>query len=191
MSEGARYREEAGVACIDVRAASVERLFDRRDPAPFRERDLDEDLAEYLRGSSEDLASAEKLRVVIWLEEPGDHTVIRDAFKSHFEYELERLARASRRHRKTGLTALALATVLIVVLLSTAKLLTDRVGGELGAALHEVIVITCWVLLWRPIDTLAYEWIPARRERNVLLRLLAAEIEVRSGKGPEPKRPSR
>lgn len=188
MTERSRYREEAGVACIDVTVASMERLFDRRDPAPFRERDLDEDLAEYLRGSAEDLAASPELRVVFWLETPGDAAVIREAYRAHLEYELERLARASRRRYRTGLTAMALATVLIVLLLSTAKLLTDRIGGSLGEAVHELIVIGCWVLLWRPIDTLAYEWIPVRRERNVLRRLSSAELEVRTGRGPQPAR---
>ena len=36
-----RYREEDGVACIDILLVNILQLFDRRDPSPFREKDLD------------------------------------------------------------------------------------------------------------------------------------------------------
>lgn len=36
-----RYRREEGAVCIDLRLRSERQLFDLRDPAPFRERDLD------------------------------------------------------------------------------------------------------------------------------------------------------
>ena len=57
-------------------------------------------------------------------------------------------------------------------------------GGWFGGALREGIVISCWVLMWRPVDTLVYDWIPWRRERATMTRLLAATVDVRSGKPP-------
>lgn len=48
LIEHSRYRVENGEASVDVRIAKIEQLIDNRDPAPFRERDLDPDLVEYL-----------------------------------------------------------------------------------------------------------------------------------------------
>lgn len=169
---------------MDVSTTTVERLFDKRDPARFRERDLDRDLVEYLRDASEDLASRPRFRVVVWLEQQCQPREIEEAFRAHFEYEIERLVRVRRRHRRTGLVALAFAIVLIVVLLSLAQVVASLVGGSIGSALREAIVISCWVLMWRPIDELVYDWIPFRRERAVMQRLLDAPVDVRFGKGP-------
>src|SRR5690349_3847789 len=61
-----RYRTEGDVHCVDVRLNTVEQLFDNRDPAPFRERDLDPDLVEYLFAAGEDLVSHGKFKIVFW-----------------------------------------------------------------------------------------------------------------------------
>lgn len=45
----------------------MEQLFDNRDPAPFRDRDLDPGLVEYLLDGARDLASVTPLGVEIWL----------------------------------------------------------------------------------------------------------------------------
>ena len=41
-SRPSRYRIEGDQICIDIRLRSARQLFDGRDPAPFRERDLDQ-----------------------------------------------------------------------------------------------------------------------------------------------------
>ena len=66
MATHPRYRVDAGAHCIDVRLTSIEQLFDNRDPAPFRSRDLDPDLLEYLVAAGEDLLAHGPLRVVLW-----------------------------------------------------------------------------------------------------------------------------
>jgi hypothetical protein len=55
MSVHPRYRIEDGRSCIDIRLKSSRQLFDGRDPAPFRERDLDEDAIEYIVGAVQEL----------------------------------------------------------------------------------------------------------------------------------------
>ena len=56
-------------------------------------------------------------------------------------------------------------------------------AGTLGSGLREAIVISGWVLMWRPIDVLIYDGIPWRRERRVLRALSQARIDVRGGDG--------
>src|SRR5262249_8312222 len=75
VSEHSRYRLEDGMPCVDIRITRLEQMFDNRDPAPFRERDLDPDLVEYLLAVGEDLAEHDGFRIVFWLEnraQPGE-----------------------------------------------------------------------------------------------------------------------
>jgi hypothetical protein len=184
-SEQSRYRIENGEPCIDVKAQGIEQLFDNRDPAPFRERDLDPDLADYLRDAGEDLERDEHFRVVFWLDKPCQPNEIEQAFRAHFEFELERLRRTRQRRRRTGQAALVLALALVTALLAFAQLVARTVGGSLGAGLREGLVISSWVVMWRPIETLVYDWIPLRRERKIAEHLLAAPVDVRTGRSAE------
>lgn len=185
--ESPRYRVENGEPCIDVRIVNIEQLFDNRDPAPFRERDLHPDLVEYLLAAGEDVGAHDTFRMVFWLEKPCQPGEIEAAFRAHFQYELDRLERRRRRQRRTGQIALLLGSTLIVALLSLAQIVGRAVPGSLGAALREGLVISSWVVMWRPVEILIYDWIPVRRERRVMRRLLNAPIDVRIGIGPDIK----
>lgn len=181
-NSASRYRLEEGVSCVDVKINNIEQLFDNRDPAPFRERDLDPGLAEYLRDAAEDLMEARAYRVVFWLQRPCPPGEIEQAFHAHFVDVLERIQRERRRRRRVGQAALSLAVVLVFVLLSLAQLVANLVPGTLGIGLREGLVISSWVVMWRPIEVLIYDWIPVRHERRVLSKLLDASIDVRIGK---------
>jgi len=175
-----RYRVEEGVPCIDVKLQTVEQLFDNRDPAPFRERDLDPDLADYLLDAGEDLFTADKLRVVFWLDKPCPPIEIEAAVRAHFEYTIERIRRLRRRRRRTGQVSLTIGIVLVIGLIALSQFVGTALGGSLGAGLREGLVISCWVVMWRPIETLIYDWIPQRHERQVAEKLLDAPVEVRA-----------
>jgi hypothetical protein len=179
-----RYRLESGQPCVDVRIDSIDQLFDNRDPSPFRERDLDPGLAEYLRDASEDLKAQGPFRIVFWLDRLSPPGEVEHAVRSHFEDVLERLRRRSHLRRRTGQIALLIAVSLLVTLLSLAHLLSGILTGAMGAALREGLVIAGWVVMWRPVEVLLYDWIPAWRERKVISRVLHAPIDIRAGTGP-------
>lgn len=189
MTDHPRYRTENGQPCVDIRVASVEQLFDNRDPAPFRDRDLDPDLVQYMRDAGEDLAPHGEFRLVFWIEKPCQPQEIEAAVHAHFAYEIDRIERGRRRQRRIGQVALLLGVGLVIVLQSIAQLVASTLPGSLGHGLREGLVIASWVVLWRPVEILIYDWIPVRRERRVIRRLLSAPIEVRAGAGPDARRP--
>jgi hypothetical protein len=176
-----RYRVDNGEAVLDVRVTSVDQLFDNRDPAPFRRRDLDPGLVEYLVEAGHDVAAAERIRIVFWVEQPCALSEVENGVHAHFEYELKRLQRRRREQLRTGWVALAIAIVAVVVLVGLAELVARVITGTLGAGIKEALVISGWVLLWRPVELLIYDGIPGRRQRRVLRRLLEASIEIRAG----------
>jgi len=183
-SSGAqRYRTEEGAPCVDVKVDNVEHLFDNRDPAPFRQRDLDPALVEYLRDAAEDLSGHRLIRLVVWLAKPCAPKEIEEAMRSHFRDEIERIRRRRRGQRRAGQIALVIAIALVVALLALAQLVSTVVPGSIGAGLKEGLTISSWVVMWRPIEVLIYDWIPRRQERKVLTKILEAPISVRTG-GP-------
>lgn len=184
MAEQSRYRHEDGTPALDISIPSIERLFDNRDPAPFRERDLDPDLVEYVLLAGEDLYAAKRYKIVFWIETPCQPKEIEDAFHAHFEYELDRIDRQRRRQRRTGQVSLMFAVVAIIALTALAQLLGSVSKHWVAAGLKEGLVISSWVLMWKPVEVLVYDWIPWRRERKVIRRMLAMPIDVRIGKGP-------
>ena len=184
MLEQSRYRFEDGEPCVDVKLSSIEQIFDNRDPAPFRDRDLDPELAQYLLDAGEDLSAHARLRVVFWLDRAPVGKEIEQAVHAHFEDEIRRIGRSRRRRRRTGQVSLVLAMVLVITLLSLSQLVAKLLPGSLGTGLEEGLVIASWVVMWRPVDVLIYDWIPTRHERKVATKLLEAPIEVRVGTGP-------
>jgi len=182
-----RYRVEGGEHIIDVRLASLDQMFDNRDPAPFRERDLDPSLVAYLMGAAEDLSPYGSFRVVIWFpaaRSKEDITQVEHGLRAHLDYELEILERRRRRQRRTGQVSLLLALALVVVLQMLAQLVFELPETSVRNAVREGLVVLSWVVLWRPIDLLIYEWIPVHRRRTLLQRLRIAAIDVRQGSGP-------
>ena len=169
---------------VDIRVATVERLFDNRDPAPFRDRDLDPELSALLVDAGEDLFAHARFRVVFWVDKPCKPGEIEQAFRAHFEDMIARIRRTRRQRRRTGQVALVLAIILVVALISLAQFVATVVPGALGSGLREGLVISSWVVMWRPIETIVYDWIPTRHQRRVIEKLLAAPVDVRAGIGP-------
>jgi hypothetical protein len=180
-----RYRLEDGKPCIDLRLATFETLFDKRDPSPFRDRDLDVGLYAYLRDSVDDLLGRSP-RLVFWLDEECEPSSVSDAVHGHVSWELERLHRDRMRALRFAWTGFALAIVAITALMSLATFIHGAWPGLIGDAVRESLVISGWVLLWRPMEVLVFDALLYRRERRVLRELLTAPLEVRRGKGVRP-----
>lgn len=185
MAEPPRYRIEDGERCLDVRLGSVEQLFDNRDPAPFRERDLDPDLVEYLHGAAEDVAHHGPFRVVFWLGGAPAPERIEPAYRAHFAYEIERIDRQRRRERRAGQVSLVFGLALLVILVTLAQVAASL--PRIGSVVKEGLTISAWVILWRPVQTLVYDWWPPFRERRLMRRLRDARLIVRDGDGPHDR----
>jgi len=182
MAEHPRYRVENGVHCVDVRVATLEQLFDNRDPAPFRERDLDPALVEYLFSAAEDLAAHGPFSVVVWSETEIDAGKVEQAYRAHVTYELARLDRMRLRLRRTGQVSLAIAGTLLLVLVSLSPLAEGI--PVVGRTLREGLTIAGWVVMWRPVQQLVYDLLPLRRDRKLMQRLREAPFDIRRGAPP-------
>ncbi len=186
VDEGSpRYRIEQGRTCIDIRLKTAHQLFDTRDPAPFRERDLEEAAVEYIVGAFEDLSAKAEVKIVLWIAEPSpelEPDTLKEAVRAHFAYEIVRLQRRTRQHLKTGQVALGMGLAMLAAFLTLAELTVLLPVGTVRQILREGLVIIGWVAMWRPVDVLLYDWWPLVRHRRLLRRIAATEIAVEHGK---------
>jgi hypothetical protein len=162
---------------IHVRIHELRQLFNSIDPSPFRERDLD---------PAREMAPDRNLRVAIRVDrEPPAAELAADvtsAVRRHFAREASLQDLRRRRIVREGRLSLAIGLVLLVLCVSTAALLpTSGTGGEI---LRESLIIAGWVVMWHPLEVLLYGVWPVVRERRLLERLAAADVQLSAGPSP-------
>lgn len=195
MSKGDRYRVEDGRSCIDIEVKHSRQLFDGRDPAPFRERDLDEDVVDYLVAAAQEIPRTKPLKIVVTIsEDPEPHLApgaIADAVREHFIHERGQIGRRLGEHVRRGRMFLSIGLAMLVVFLTLAGLTASLPAGPLRDILREGLVITGWVAMWRPLEVLLYDWWPLVDERRQVNRMLEATVSIRydpyggsGGEGP-------
>src|ERR1700722_2462926 len=88
-----RYRMINGKHSVELQLRTPHQLFDERDPAPFRERDLDDDAARYIVSAYRELRDHDHVRVSLYFDSLGKFSarpeVIRDAIHAFFNFESE------------------------------------------------------------------------------------------------------
>ena len=191
MTAGTRYRVEDGRSHIDIKVAHSRQLFDTRDPAPFRERDLDEDAVEYLLAAAEEIPRTQPLAIAVTISDEPEPRMAADsiveAVRRHFRHEYDQIQRRLREHIRRGEMSLVVGLTMLVAFLTLAELTRSLPSGPLREILREGLVITGWVAMWRPLEVLLYDWWPLVRERRQITRVLDAPVSIRYEVGQAPR----
>lgn len=185
-NENGRYRREGDRVIIEVAIKNTRQLFNERDPAPFRERDLDENFVAYVVSSVQEFPLQTAMKLQILSKDEDDRTVgrnvIQEAISAYFRYE-SKLARAKfiKRMREARFFLL-IGSVTLFACLGVAQFIgTMKPGSPFVAIAREGLVISGWVAMWRPIEVLLYEWWPMREERLYFDKISSMDIEVVGG----------
>lgn len=177
-----RYKHAEGKRWIEVRVKSVQQLFDARDPAPFRERDLDDDFVEYIVASAGEHSLSSALKIVIYVEEAEPKALpkdsIREAIRSFFAYRID-LQRGELKNfiKRAQLFLIIGLTTLILCLGVAQSLKVPSPPGAIGI-LREGIVIFGWVSIWKPIELILFDWYPLFEKLRFHKKLLETEIDI-------------
>src|SRR4051812_1637432 len=86
-----RYRREGGTVFIDIRMRQWRQLFDSKDPAPFRDRDLDDDAVDYIVNSFREVRGLGAAKLILHLSETREASIAPDVFVDaiHFYFQHE------------------------------------------------------------------------------------------------------
>lgn len=183
MAHASRYRLEGTTRCVDIRLRNRRQIFDNRDPAPFRERDLDPSAVDALLTAASEIRRQFPMKIVLHFSEDDpliDDVTMSDALRAHFAHELELADRRISENFRLGRRLIAIGLTVLGFFLTLSELMTKVPLSTLRDVLREGLTIMGWVAMWRPVEVLFYDWLPLVEHRRNIRRLLAASIEIRS-----------
>ncbi|MGZ5278676.1 MAG: hypothetical protein ACXWC9_01965 [Pseudobdellovibrionaceae bacterium] len=180
-----RYRHVEGKRWVEVRIKESQQLFDARDPAPFRERDLDDDFVEYIVSSAQEFSNSTPLKIVIYIESKGAKEIekesIQEAIRSYFIYQTERQSIALKNFVRRANIYLAIGILILFTCLGVAQGLTTTDQPGPAGILREGIVIFGWVSVWKPIELLLFDWFPLYEKLRLYRKISITELDIRMG----------
>lgn len=172
----------AAVAHIEVRIRHLDQLFNVIDPSPFLDKALDPDAAAFIIDAAEEAPQHAALALTVHLDVgAGAVEHVPGAIRNFFAWRADRAAHELRQLRARGRQSLIVGLLFLAICLGLGEFVS-RLGsaGPVAGVLREGLIIVGWVALWRPLDTLLYEWWPIRRRERLLRRLAAAEVTIRA-----------
>lgn len=182
IKKNSRYRNSQGKHLIEVRVKTTQRLFDHRDPAPFREKDLDENFVEYIYSSIREFSISTPIKIIIYIEDIESSSVtqkaIREAIHSYFAYQIELQSGNIKRYwRRAQLFLLIGLFVLIICIVSAQKIQVPTTPSLIGV-LREGLIIFGWVSIWKPIEVILFDWYPQYEHLRYYKKLHSVEIDI-------------
>ena len=171
---------------IAVHARTAEQLFNSLDHAPFREKDLDAGVEEFVVGWVRELPHGTPFTITVHLppEESAkpDAAGIGDAFAHYFSYRAQIAEQERRELFRVGRRSLAIGLAVLAACLIASQTLAQLVPNAVAArVLEESLIIVGWVANWRPIEIYLYDWLPIRRRIQLFERIATAKVEVKAG----------
>ncbi len=183
--------DESGYADIEIVVERVAQLFNSLDPAPFKERDLDQDAEDFIVGWARELPHRAALRLVVQLPATEAATPAAARLPAAVAHYFDDRAAASDRALKelfrSGWRYLLIGLAVLAASLAASQLVAAAApASTLAHVVSESLLILGWVANWKPLETFLYDWIPIRRRRDLYRRLAAAPLVVVSA----PQAPS-
>jgi hypothetical protein len=170
---------------IAIRLRTISQLFNSFDPSPFRERDIDAGVEEFVVGWVQELphGAGFTIAVILPAEEAATPQAagIGEAFHHYFDYRADMAEREMRELFRIGRRSLAIGLVVLIACLVASQVVAKFVPNQVVArVLEESLIIVGWVANWRPIEIWLYDWLPIRRRIKLYRRIAAARVEVKA-----------
>ena len=167
---------------IEVNLEELEQFFNTMDPSPFHEKDLDDDLEQFIVSWVKEHPLHEPLRLVVYLQKPAPGTdaqsVIERAVHNYFAYKTALNHREFKLLLREGRLSLLIGLLFLTVCLSVGQM-ADRLQIPGATIVETSLTIAGWVAMWHPMDVFLYGWWPLRRAGKVYRKLSAIPVEVR------------
>ncbi len=163
---------------LTVDRKTIYSYFNMHDPAPLYKRQLSHIFEEYIRAS---VANAKRHSVIIYKmkctnsidKKYADPLIY--AVKNHFCLRKKIREEQFQRFKKRNWILLGLSLLFIIVCQGILPLFfKDQDSAQ--TVLFTGLDVLSWVILWRPIDTLIFEWNPHLKEISILNKLATSEV---------------
>lgn len=176
------YPKENKYYVVEIKVEDLDQLFDKRDPKPYRIKDLDDDVIEYILSNSREIGLKKLGKIRIVVENDFDENFKSRALlgiQDYFTYRQYITGLNIKSILKTGIKSFIvgisfLATTVLIV--SSFPKVTQN-NFELSF-LKEFMILIGWVSMWRPINIFLYEWWPLLELKNIFKKLSTIELEI-------------
>lgn len=178
------YRREGEYYLIDLNLGSVQQLFNSMDPAPFREKDLEQAAEDYIVSAADDFTLHTPLKLVIHLPREslaGEQAQsMPQAVHNYFDYRMLVMAHQLRQTLLQGRRALGVGLLFLILCILLQQMIA-ALGKEglFWSILQEGFLISGWVAMWYPINLYLYEWWPIRHRQRLFRKLAQMPIAIR------------
>ncbi|MBU0461292.1 MAG: hypothetical protein KJ574_01765 [Nanoarchaeota archaeon] len=177
------YKQDSdGKYLLEFAIKELDDFYDPLDPDSLHERDLNPAIVDRVLQEIIIFPHDAELRFLFHLPKKWKkHNVekhLENAVRHTFKYNyLDVNIHLHRRMRK-GKKIFVAASVIFIGLVSTAKIIESMAADSFAwIVIAEGLYIGGWVSLWRPIETLLYDWLPLKEEKKRYARLLHMDIK--------------
>lgn len=186
-----RYKHAEGKRWIEVSVSKTQQLFDARDPAPFRQRDLDDDFVEYILSSVREFSMSTPLKIVLYIEEKETSELskesLREAIKTYFSYKIDLQTSELKAFAKRAQFFLLVGLLVLALCITIAQSLVVPNSSTIIGIIREGIVIFGWVSIWKPIELILFDWFPIWELIRFYRKILNSEVEIQFATPPKIK----
>ena len=177
------YHSRDGHVLIEIVLEDIRQLFNTFDPAPFHQRDMDDDAEAYIVGAAREIARDHPLILTIHLPaekiRPDDAKLVTDTVHNYFTYKTH-VARQDLRYKfRQGWDSLLVGGLFLFACLSLQQMLKPwHPDSTFVDAIREGLMISGWVAMWRPIQIFLYDWRPIYHDLHIYQKLSRVQVEI-------------
>ena len=165
---------------ISVDVQTINTYFNAHDPAPIYKRQLSHQFEQYILNT---VASAKRNSIIFYklkcsndIERQYTQPLIY-AIKRHFEEKKEQREAEFTRFKRRSFGLLIVSLIVIALCHGVFPLFLNS-NNQFETVLLTSSDIFSWVILWRPIDKLIFDWNPHLKDISILNRLATAEMMI-------------
>jgi len=179
-----RYKTENSKTVLELNIANLEQLFDKRDPNPYRSKDLDDDIVEYLVSSAQEVGyrSLGAIEIITQIEmTKEEHQDLDVAIREFFLYREEITLKQLRTTFVLGLKTLVIGSTFLSLAIVLPVMIENTWASEfVDKFLREGLLLVGWVSMWKPVNIFLYEWWPLADLAKVFRKLSSLPLRFDS-----------
>jgi hypothetical protein len=181
-----------GSEIIEVRVAELHQVFHAIDASPYRDRQLDPGVEDFILTRAADVPGAVPIGLMVYVDRPAGADEAADLTSGVHQFFSRRGAAARRELRELfwrGRVSLVIGLAFLGTLGGLAQALAATTdGGGLVRLVRESLIIGGWVAMWRPLEVFLYDWWPIRAQAKRYDRLAAMPIGIHDAVPSDPLR---
>jgi hypothetical protein len=176
-----RYSKELNTCFIDIEIDFYRELYNEWDFSPITNRDLDEELFEFLEASVEDISPKYNICIVFNIPENLKDTEkeekSKQGFLNYFNYEIRKQNNKIRKAANHAITCGIYGMLFLFAGSSVTNFLENHDYYSNFSFLAEGLIIGGWVFGWTLVEIVFLKSEELFAQRNILERLKTAKIE--------------